>query len=93
MVGLHHDHDGRRCCIEPLPDLLLPRMRGERIQEDRLALRLDNERRHLGLPVEAVAPGWMWLAPEPQTGRHVAHLDHAASVTVTNLPATLAPVA
>jgi hypothetical protein len=35
----------------------------------------------------------MRLTPEPQTGRHVAHLDHAASVTATNLPATHAPVA
>jgi hypothetical protein len=68
-------------------------MRSERVQQDRLALRLGDERRHLGLPVETLAPGRMLLTPEPQTGRHVAHLDHAASVTATNLPATHAPVA
>jgi hypothetical protein len=68
-------------------------MRSKRIEQDRLPLRLDDERRHLRLPVEALAPRGMWLTPEPETARHVAHLHHAPSVTATNLEARHAPVA
>jgi hypothetical protein len=93
VIRLHHDDHRRRRCIEPLPDLTLPRMRSERVQQDRLPLRRDYKRRHLRLPVEAFAPRRMRLTPEPKTGRHVAELDHPAASLTATIPAASAPVA
>ena len=49
--------------------------RRERIEQHGRASRDDGEGRHLGLPVRALAPRRMRLAPQPEPLGHVADLD------------------
>src|SRR5439155_23453321 len=76
VVRLEDDDPGRPFRLEAAIDLgALDRWRRQRIEQDDLALRLDDPRRHVGLPVVAFAPLPVALPPEPQSRGDVADLD------------------
>ena len=78
VVGLEHDDDARPQCLEPVR----PRARRAAGRADRAAARRRATRPRTTpprLPVHALAPGGMRLAPQPQAVGDIADLDrHAA---------------
>jgi len=75
VVRLQDHDDTRSELVETRPDVPGMRRWGERIEQKRDSPRLDREGRDLGLPVEALAPGRMRLAPQPQPRRDISDFD------------------
>jgi hypothetical protein len=74
VVGLEHGDDLGPERLDPLPRRTFRRRRREGVEQPADAARLDRERRDLRLPVRALAPGGMRLAPQPQAGRDIEQL-------------------
>jgi hypothetical protein len=78
VVRLEDNGDRRQARVEPLPHVARVIGRGERIEDQPLAARLDERRRDQRLPLEVRVPGGMLDPPEPEARRHVVdlHLRH-----------------
>jgi hypothetical protein len=76
VIGLEHDNDRRRSCLEPLPDVVVVGLRRERVEEDDLALRLDARRGDDRPPIPPGTPVRILALPQPQAVGDVADLGH-----------------
>jgi len=74
VIRLENDDHCRRAGVEPLPHLARVGGRSERVEDHRLATRLDARRRHQWLPLETRLPRTMLDTPYPEACRHIAEI-------------------